>query len=204
MASEAQSSDVVPQKRSATLALIVVAVFLCVLAVVAAIRIVTTSPSTPASTSIADTVPTAEPDAAVRAVLIVLDGATMVRRDTGAYGSYHVAYGLNAPHPATNAIQQISSRLIALGWKPLEDDWLNPGLPSSHVRGWTEFGDRTTSPAQHVHQWKAQWQDKAGSIVDYSFHYAYPRSGAPNLNSLSVNVSWYPASGVKIMQASTQ
>jgi hypothetical protein len=204
MASEAQTSDAVRQKPSATLAVVIVAVILCGVAAIAAVWIARPYSGEPASPSIADTVPTTEPSENTQAALIVLGGATMVRRDPGAYGSYHVAYGLTAPHPATNVIQQISSRLNALGWKPLNDDWLNAQLPSSHVRGWTEFGDRTTSPVQRVHLWKAQWQDQAGNIVDYSFRYSYPMSGAPNLNSLWVNASWYPASGVKIMQAPTQ
>jgi hypothetical protein len=204
MASEAQGTDAVRQKPSATLPLIIAALILCGVAAIAAVWIAGPYSEVGAPPSIAETVPTTEPDENVKAILIVLDGATMVHRDPGAYGSYHVAYAVTVPHPATNVIQQVSSRLAALGWKPRKDDWLNPGLPSSHVRGWTDFGDRTRTPAQHVHQWKAQWQDQSGNIVDYSLNYTYPMSGPPNLNSLWVNASWYPASGVEIMQGSTR
>ena len=153
--------------------------------------------------SVAETIPTTEPDEATSAALIVLDGATQVRRDPGAYWSFSVAYALREKHPASNAIQQISSRLEALGWRPIKDDWLNPGLPSSHVRGWTDFRDSTTTPTQHVHQWGAQWQDKSGSIVGYTLRYSYPESATPDFESLWINGSWYPAAGVKIMKAAT-
>ena len=153
---------------------------------------------------VADTIPTNEPDEATSKALIVLGGATQLHRDPGAYGSYHVAYALAEKFPAPKAIQQISSRLKALGSTPLENDWLNPGLPSSHVRGWTDFADGTMTPMRHVHQWGAQWQNRAGNIVDYTLRYSYPETGSPDLQSLWINGSWYPAAGVKAMQAITQ
>jgi len=153
---------------------------------------------------VAETIPKTEPDEATSAALIVLDGATQVRRDPGAYWSFHVAYALKEKHPASNAIQQISSRLEALGWRPLKDDWLNPGLPSSHVRGWTDFTDGTRTPVHRVHRWGAQWQDESGNIVDYTLDYSYPESGTQDLQSLWIDGAWYPAAGVKIMQAVTK
>jgi len=153
---------------------------------------------------VADTIPTTEPDEATSESLIVLDGATQLQRGPGAYWSFYVAYALTEKHPASNAIQQISSRLKSLGWTPLQDDWLNPELPSSHVRGWTDFIDGTTTPMHHVHQWGAQWQDKSGNIVDYTLRYSYPESGIPDIHSLWINGSWHPVAGVKIMQTATQ
>ena len=153
---------------------------------------------------VAETIPTTHPDEATTAALIVLDGATDVRRDPGAYWSFHVAYAIKEAHPASTAIQQISSRLKALGWTPLKDDWLNPGLPSSHVRGWTDFIDGTRTPMHHVHRWGAQWQDESGNIVAYNLDYSYPESGPQDLQSLWINGSWYPAAGVKIMQMQTR
>jgi hypothetical protein len=153
---------------------------------------------------IAETIPTTEPDEATTAALILLDGATNIRRDPGGYGSFHIAYGLTEKHPASNSLQQITSRLWALGWTPLKEDWLNPGLPSAHVRGWTEFIDGTSTPARRVHRWGAQWQDESGNIVDYTLNYGYPKSGPQDLQSLWINGSWYPAAGVKIMQMPTK
>jgi len=159
---------------------------------------------TPSIPPVAETIPTTEPDEATSAALIVLDGATQVRRDPGAYWSFHVAYALKEKHPASNVIQQISSRLQALGWRPLKDDWLNPGLPSSHVRGWTDFVDGTRTPMHHVHRWGAQWKDESGNIVDYTLDYSYPESGPQDLQSLWISASWYPAAGVKIMEMPAQ
>jgi hypothetical protein len=146
----------------------------------------------------------AEPDEAANAALIVLDGATQVRRDPGVYGSFHVAYGLKENHPASEAIQQITSRLTSLGWKPLKTDWSNPELESSHIRGWTDFRDATVTPVRHVHQWMAQWKDESGCIVDYGLTYSYPESGPQDLQSLWVNAGWYPAEGVKAMEATME
>ncbi|QDT67990.1 hypothetical protein MalM25_08990 [Planctomycetes bacterium MalM25] len=149
---------------------------------------------------VSETVVETEPDEATKSALLVLEGATQLRRDPGAYGSHHVAYALNEKHPASIAIQQISSNLKKLGWMPIQDDWLNPGIPSSHLRGWTDFRDGTTTPMNRVHRWGAQWQDKTGNVVDYTLSYTYPVSGVPDLHSLWINGSWYPAASVKIMQ----
>ena len=195
-----------PARHSSTVygAIVGAAVLLVMLAAVLywfAIRPTTGVTSIP---PVAETIPTTEPDEATSAALIVLDGATQLRRDPGAYWSFHIAYALNEKHPASNAIQQISSRLMALGWTPLQDDWLNPGLPSSHGHGWTDFVDSTTTPMNHVHRWGAQWQDKSGNIVDYTLRYSYPKSGTPDLQSLRIYGSWYPSAGVKIMQMPTK
>jgi len=163
-------------------------------------RTVNTTP-TP---SVADTIPTTEPDEATSKALIVFDGATQLRRDPGVYGSFHVAYALTEKHPASNAIQQISSRLKALGWTPIQGNWLNPGQPSSHVSGWIDYVDGTTTPMRHVYRWDAQWRDKSGNIVDYGLTYSYLESGTPDLQSLWINGSWFPAASVKIMQKGPQ
>lgn len=136
--------------------------------------------------------------------LVVLDGATKITREGGYGGSYQVGYALVEKHPATNAIQQIALRLQALGWKPLKDDWLNPGSPSSHVRGWSDYKDATVNPARHVHLWLAQWTDAAGNVVVYSLRYSYRWDGKPDLQSLRVSASWYPAETARSMQRHTR
>ncbi len=128
--------------------------------------------------------------------LIPLKGAEKVRYDKGAYDSLHVAYGLNEKYPAGDVLKQIDSRLKKLGWEPLKEDWLNPGLPSSHVSGWAEYVDGTMNPERQVHQWLADWKNRAGDVIVYSFTYTYPRRGKPDLQNLWVNGSWYPASSV--------
>jgi hypothetical protein len=133
--------------------------------------------------------------------LIVLAGANDVKRGPGAYESFYVAYNLTEQYPARNTIRQILSRLSNLGWTPLKEDWLNPGLASSHVRGWTDFLDNTKGPLQHVHQWSAQWQDSRGNIVTYSLRYSYPDGAPRDLHSLWVNGLWYPAASAKMIRS---
>ena len=135
----------------------------------------------------------------VEDALIVLDGALNVSRGPGAFGSRGVSYTLAEPHPAASVIDEISVRLAATGWKPLDEDWLNPGMPSSHLTGWGDFVDATVKPIRQVHQWMAQWKDGSGNIVTYTFLYSYPENGKPDLSSLSVNGAWYPAAGVRWM-----
>jgi hypothetical protein len=135
--------------------------------------------------------------------LIPLKGAATVRFDKGAYDSLAVAYGLNEKYPARDVLSQIAGRLKKLGWEPLKEDWLNPGLPSSHVRGWAEYVDGTVKPERQVHAWQAEWKNGAGDVVAYSFQYSYPRNGKADLQSLWVNGSWYAASAVAKMKAVT-
>src|SRR5216684_2416538 len=77
-------------------------------------------PDRPTAQSMPEAADDLEPDARAEEALIVLDGATRVKRDKGAYGSLHVAYGLIEKYPATNSLQTISSHLKELGWKALE------------------------------------------------------------------------------------
>ena len=126
--------------------------------------------------------------------LIVLDGSNnLTRHQSGFNGSEHISYGINREHPASETIQEISSRLSALGWAPLSNHWLNPGRPSSHVDGWREFVAGPRTQMRCVHVWQAQWQDKSSNIVDYCFTYSYAESGDPDLQSLWIDGSWYPA-----------
>jgi hypothetical protein len=53
----------------------------------------------------------------------------------------------------------------------LKEDWLNPGLPSSHVRGWTYYEDETKKPATSVRAWGAEWENGAHDILTYLLEY---------------------------------
>jgi hypothetical protein len=142
-----------------------------------------------------------QPDGPPIKELIPLKGAEKVRYDKGAYDSLSVAYGLNEKYPARDVLSQIAGRLKKLGWEPMKEDWLNPGTRSSPVTGWSEFMDEQGGPLRHVHQCQAQWKNHAGDVVFYGFMYSYPRKGKPDLQSLWVNGSWYPASALTKMRA---
>lgn len=141
-----------PKLKASRIAALIVGACLVVVVIVGLSYWFALRPTTGANSTlqVAETIPTTDPDEATRAALIVLDGATQLRRDPGAFGSYSVAYSLNEKYPASNAIQQISAELEAIGWTPLKEDWLNPGMPSSHIRGWTDFVDGTTTPRTQI------------------------------------------------------
>jgi hypothetical protein len=145
--------------------------------------------------------PIKDEEARASKALIILDGAMNLQQGPSAYGTFYVSYGLMAEYPPSNVIQQISSKLNDLHWAPLKEDWLNPGIPSSHVRGWTEFLDDNRGALQHVHQWLAQWKDPSGNIVSYSLRYSYKEGGPSDLKSLWVNGIWNPDTYVKMRSA---
>jgi hypothetical protein len=115
-------------------------------------------------------------------------------------GTDQVSYKIQTDYPADDVLSLISKELKSKGWRPLEEDYLNLGLPSSHVRGWTEFGDATTHPETYVHQWLAQWENNAGDIVWYTLQYRYPKGRTPNLDALDVIVAYIPAKVAKAMK----
>ena len=80
-----------------------------------------------------------------------------------------LTYKIRASYPAQNVLHTINTRLHALGWKPLRDDFLNPGLPSSHIRGWLYYEDHATYTSVRV--WQADWQDAEQEVVTYRLEY---------------------------------
>jgi hypothetical protein len=101
---------------------------------------------------------------------IVARGATEVRQ-TRWQGHDQIVYRIQASYPAADVLKTIAERLGQLGWKPLKEDWLNPGLPSSHVRGWTYYEDETTKPATSVRAWGAEWENGDHDILSYDLYY---------------------------------
>jgi hypothetical protein len=88
-------------------------------------------------------------------VLIVFPGAKGTNW-VSLKGIDQVSYPLDVEYPASGIIASISNHLAKKGWQPLQDDVWNPGLPSSHVRGWTHFADATVYPPAAVDSWFAQ------------------------------------------------
>ena len=91
-------------------------------------------------------------------------------------GSIQYSYRLKADYPASSVLKEISSQLEAGGWQPLKEDILNPGQPSSHVKGWSNYEDASRPPTKIRYQWMGSWEDKYGNIVTYIFLYQYPKS----------------------------
>ena len=125
--------------------------------------------------------------------LIVLPDASDIHyvklRDTD-----QIIYYLKANYPATEVINEVSRELKHKGWVPLQEDFFNPGLPTSHVRGWTTYIDGTKNPERKVHTWASDWRNEKGDILLYAFTYSYPVETKADLSSLRVLGIYMPAS----------
>ena len=117
--------------------------------------------------------------------LIVLKGASNVQYHK-MYGQDQISYRIFNKHPAQDTIAELNTRLEAKGWEPLKEDWLNPGVPTSHVRGWGSYIDGTTNPELKVHTWNSDWKNKNEDILTYALMYSYPNNGKPNMSELNV------------------
>ena len=116
-------------------------------------------------------------------------------------GTDQLGYQLEIEYPANGVVSCISSQLKKTGWRPLPEDYWNPGLPSSHVRGWAQFVDATAHPDATVDQWAAQWENAAGDVVWYSLRYVYPPG---DRHRLAVNAGLIPANIAKKMSKTPQ
>ena len=117
--------------------------------------------------------------------LIILDGASNVRYEK-LNGSDQVYYKIHAEYPAKGNIAELNRRLEVKGWKPLKTDWLNPEIPTSHVRGWTDFVDGTTKPNQKVYSWNSDWTNSNEDMLIFVLRYSHPVQETPNRNELNV------------------
>jgi hypothetical protein len=109
--------------------------------------------------------------------LIVLPNAYKISYVLQKGGAIQLSYLLNENYPAESAIQNISEQLEQNKWKPLDKDYMNPGLKSHNMRKWSQFEDYSRSPARIVHQWGSDWKDDKGNIIRYAFRYTlmFPR-----------------------------
>lgn len=117
--------------------------------------------------------------------LVVVAGARDVHYSWFPFGK-QVRYEMTEPYPAVTVLKEISDQLTKHGYKPLRNSYLNPGQPSSHVRGWTFFVDGTHTPEEDVEQWLAQWENPRGNVVGYVLQYRSPRGGQANKSELLV------------------
>jgi hypothetical protein len=109
-------------------------------------------------------------------------------------GTDQLAYRVKVEYPADSIIACISKKLSENGWQPLKEDFWNPGLPSSQVRGWTHSTDATVHPEATVDAWATQWQNQAGDVAWYFLQYRYPPH---DRHTLFVNAGFIPANKAK-------
>jgi len=106
-------------------------------------------------------------------------------------GTDQVQYKVIVQYPAKDTISELNSRLKAKGWEPLKKSWLNPEIPTSHERGWTNFIDGTKKPNLEVHSWHSDWINKKEDILTFALKYSYPvktKSSMLELNVLGIYV----------------
>lgn len=125
--------------------------------------------------------------------LIQLTGAKDVSYDVYK-GRERLTYSIYEEYPAPKSLDQIRSRLRALGWTPLDDNYFMPGEPTSHVTGWQIFEDTGIENKERVivHAWSADWMNEQGDIVLYGLKYSYPKDGQPDLSLLQVFAVYFP------------
>jgi hypothetical protein len=129
--------------------------------------------------------------AAYPELLIVFPNAQKAHFSSNEWGE-RAYYIVKEDYPATNVLTSVSQVLAQNGWTALEYDFLNPDIPSSHVRGWGHFFQTSRNrPKMDVHQWMAQWE-KGGDIVWYTLRYEYP-VGEKDLSTLYVSASYTSA-----------
>jgi len=135
---------------------------------------------------------------------VVVPGATGVKQSIF-QGKDQIIYHVQSEYPADDVLSTISVRLKKRGWRPLREDWLNPGLPSSRVRGWSYFEDATRKPATSVRAWSENWENRTHDILVYMLDYTCPDnqcSSTLNLRDLRVVAILIPADLAKRIKAS--
>ena len=78
-----------------------------------------------------------------------------------------VHFRIAEAYPASAFLQFLTMAFTERGWKPDSEDFFDPAIPSSHVRGWTEHGDGDAS----VFSWIAGWTSPSGGYVQYDLEY---------------------------------
>lgn len=125
-------------------------------------------------------------------VLLVLPGAQdLARRAQG--GAVALRYDLAAPFPAAAQVSQIAQHMEKTGWKPLREDWLNPGIPTSLQRGWTSFIDATHTPRLRRYAWHGEWENTNEDLAEYSLSYELSPGSDLFPGKLSVQAAVMPA-----------
>lgn len=101
-----------------------------------------------------------------------LPGATIEAYGSSANGTV-VRYHVTSCYPPTRELRAIAAR-IPSGWSPRRDDALNPGSPTSIVRGWYTAAEQSQGVYFDLHQWSGQWQNARGDLLQYDLVYREP------------------------------
>jgi hypothetical protein len=118
-------------------------------------------------------------------------------------GREQLTYMVDTDYPAESTTAFLSTQLRNQRWTALREDFMNPGIPTSEVRGWTQFEDASREPRASVRAWACDWEDGAHNITLYFLEYRYPMSGAhdpPDSRMLHVMALYIPANVAEKMK----
>ena len=104
-----------------------------------------------------------------------------------------VSFVLHESFPGRRVMSDIRTHLAGTGWKPLKEDWFNPGTSSLHRTGWSQFVDEAGGALRDYWMWKAAWQDAKGDVIQYSLVYSRPFRSKVGLGDVSINGNWMSA-----------
>lgn len=104
--------------------------------------------------------------------LITVNGAQNIRF-VEYEGTQQLTYSVKEKFPALDFVANLYCDLKSRGWIPMEENFLNPGMTTSHVSGWGGYEDRYAKPPKKVQTWQAQWESERGDVVCYSLKFLF-------------------------------
>jgi len=122
-------------------------------------------------------------------------------------GREQLTYTVDIEYPAESTIAFLSTQLRNQRWIALREDFMNPGIPTSEVRGWMQFEDRAQESRATVRSWACDWEDGTHDITLYYLVYRYPITGAhdpPDTRMLHVMALYIPAAVAEKMKHVTR
>jgi hypothetical protein len=126
-----------------------------------------------------------------------------LKQKTNSGSTQQVSYRVKETYPAAVLIDNIKKRYSHGGWTILEQDLLNPSIPSSHLRGWSSYDMMKDNISYTFFTWSAQWQNERGDVILYSLRYQYP-SGHAKLDELVVTASFLSKESVRKLKESLE
>jgi hypothetical protein len=119
-------------------------------------------------------------------------------------GREQLIYTIEIAYPAENLLSFLKTELQKRSWKPLPEDFFNPGMPSSIRRGWSFFEDHTQQPWTGVFVWSADWENSTRDITQYVLRYESPDNSTRDLKNLQVIALFIPANIAAKMKSSVR
>jgi len=101
-----------------------------------------------------------------------------------------VSYIVEEKYPAKHLLREVTAKLSAQGWKPLDYDPLNPTNKSINMHHWTSFLDATQGPDDiKVDQWMGWFDNSNGSRLLLGLRYLNRFSGGAGAKTVRVFLS---------------